>query len=39
MPNSNSGVKGTLYVILDVSMPSLMDDQLDKLEQFINKEI
>lgn len=39
MPNSNTGVKGTLYVILDVSMPSLTDNQLDKLEQFLNKEI
>lgn len=39
MPNSNNGVKGALYVILDVSMPSLTDSQLDKLEKFLNKEI
>lgn len=40
MPNPNNGRYGALYVILDVSMPtSLNDQQLNKLETFLNKEL
>ena len=39
MPNPNNGVKGTLYVIIDVSMPQLTNEQLEKLEIFLNEEI
>ena len=39
MPNPNNGIQGNLYVVVDVNLPSLTDTQIQKLQDFVNKEM
>lgn len=39
MPNPSNGRPGNLYVVVDVTSPSLTDTQIQKLQEFVNKEM
>jgi DnaJ-class molecular chaperone len=39
MPNPQNGMKGDMYVIVQVVAPSISDEQLRKIKEFYDQEM